>query len=63
MTQPGGAMIQPGGAMTLREAIARLVEGGSLTRTEMRAAMHELMSGAASPAQIAGFLVALRMQG
>lgn len=54
MTLPGG---------TLREAIARLVEGGSLERAEMRAAMHELMSGAATPAQIAGFLVALRMKG
>lgn len=51
------------GPLTLRDAIARLVEGGSLERAEMRAAMHELMSGAATPAQIAGFLVALRMKG
>lgn len=49
--------------MTLREAIGRLIEGGDLSRAEMRGAMHELMGGAATPAQIAGFLVALRMKG
>ena len=49
--------------MTLREAIARLLEGGDLSCAKMRGAMLKLMGGAATPAQIAGFLVALRMKG
>ncbi len=48
--------------MTLREAISRLVEGKDLSRSEMRMVMRELMSGTATAAQIAGFLVALRMK-
>lgn len=63
MTLAQGPATPAGGSVTLRAAIARLVEAGNLERAEMRAAMHELMNGAATPAQIAGFLVALRMKG
>jgi len=45
------------------EAIARLVEGHDLSRQEAEAAMEEIMSGRATDAQIAGFIVALRMKG
>ena len=34
-----------------------------LTAEEARAAMSEILEGAATPAQIAGFIVALRMKG
>ncbi|GIW08467.1 MAG: anthranilate phosphoribosyltransferase [Dehalococcoidia bacterium] len=47
----------------IAEAIAALVDGRSLTRDEAAAAMDDLMSGAATPAQAAAFLVALRMKG
>lgn len=49
--------------MDLREAIARLVEGATLTETEMESVVGQLMRGQATPAQIAGLLVALRMKG
>lgn len=49
--------------MTVQQAIARLVERAGLSRAEMQAVMREIMTGAATPAQIAGFLVALRMKG
>jgi len=39
------------------------VGGGSLTEAEMEAVMGELINGTATPAQIAGLLVALRMKG
>ena len=41
----------------------RLVSGRDLTRSEAREAMNEIMSGEADPAQIAAFIVALRMKG
>lgn len=47
----------------LNEFIATLVDGNDLTREQASAAMHTLMSGEATPAQIGGFLVALRMKG
>lgn len=40
-----------------------LVKGEALTSAETSWAMHEIMDGAATPAQIAGFGVALRMKG
>ena len=49
--------------MTLQEALARLVDNKDLSRDEMSAVMHQVMSGAASDAQIGGLLVALRMKG
>lgn len=49
--------------MDLPQAIARLIERGDLSDADMTAVMHAVMSGQATPAQIGGFLVALRMKG
>jgi anthranilate phosphoribosyltransferase len=43
--------------------LGRLSGGGDLTTDEAQAAMAEILDGAATPAQIAGFIVALRMKG
>jgi anthranilate phosphoribosyltransferase len=45
------------------DAIAKLVERKPLAREEARAAVGEILGGAATPSQIAGFLTALRMKG
>ena len=47
----------------IQEAIATLVGGGSLDEDAVAAVMGEVMRGEATNAQIAGFLVALRMAG
>lgn len=47
----------------LREALAKVVAGENLTTEEARAVMGAIMAGEATPAQIGGFLVALRMKG
>lgn len=47
----------------IQEIIARLVQRQDLTRTEAATAMAALMTGEATPAQVAGFLVALQMKG
>ncbi|MDQ4142349.1 MAG: anthranilate phosphoribosyltransferase [Actinomycetota bacterium] len=44
-------------------AISKLLAGESLSDAETGAAMAEIMEGAATPAQIAGFVVALRAKG
>jgi anthranilate phosphoribosyltransferase len=49
--------------MTLQEAIAALIERKSLASADMHDVMQALMTGQATPAQIGGFLVALRMKG
>jgi anthranilate phosphoribosyltransferase len=49
--------------MTVQEALARLLDGHDLTQAQARAVMDEVMSGEATPAQIGGFLVALRLKG
>lgn len=46
-----------------KQLMNRVVEGRDLEPEEMRAAMHSIMSGQSTPAQIGGFLVALRMKG
>ena len=47
----------------ITEAVRTLVEKKDLTRIEAAAAMESIMSGAATNAQIAAFLTALRMKG
>ncbi|NEV63300.1 anthranilate phosphoribosyltransferase [Thiorhodococcus minor] len=49
--------------MEMKDAIARCIQGQHLTGEEMTAVMRTIMTGGATPAQIAGFLVALRMKG
>jgi anthranilate phosphoribosyltransferase len=45
------------------DAIRKAADGHDLTREEARGAMNEIMSGGASTAQIAAFLVGMRMKG
>jgi anthranilate phosphoribosyltransferase len=47
----------------IQEAISKVVEGQNLTEEEATATMNEIMSGQATPAQIAAFITALRMKG
>jgi anthranilate phosphoribosyltransferase len=47
----------------IQEAIATLVDGGNLGEDGVAAVMDEVMRGEATPAQVAGFLVALRLTG
>ena len=49
--------------MTLRDAIARVVEHQDLDEAEMAAAVDDILGGRARVAEIAAFLVALRMKG
>ncbi|MDM7917174.1 MAG: anthranilate phosphoribosyltransferase, partial [Candidatus Eisenbacteria bacterium] len=50
-------------AIDLPGAIARLVDRQDLTRAQARAVLAKVMAGEATPAQIAAFLIALRMKG
>ncbi len=49
--------------MNIQQAIARLVDGANLTEPEMVDVMNQVMTGEATPIQVAGFLTALRIQG
>jgi anthranilate phosphoribosyltransferase len=49
--------------METTDAIRRVVEGRHLSRVEAESVMRGIMSGAATDAQIAAFLTALRMKG
>lgn len=49
--------------MTITSALASLLDGEDLGGDVTSAVMREIMGGEATPAQIAGFLVALRMKG
>ncbi len=47
----------------IREALAKILDGEHLTQEEAYGAMQTIMRGEATPAQIGGYLVALRMKG
>jgi anthranilate phosphoribosyltransferase len=47
----------------MQTTLARLLDGHDLTRDDAREAMNTIMTGEATPAQIGGFLVALRLKG
>jgi anthranilate phosphoribosyltransferase len=49
--------------VALRDAIARVVDGHDLSEDAMAAAIETILAGGATPVQIAGLLVALRMKG
>ncbi len=50
-------------SMTMPDAIGRVIGGESLSREEMTTVMNLIMTGEATPAQIGGFLVGLRIKG
>lgn len=50
-------------ALTVPEALAKLVAGSDLTRDDAFGVMTTIMRGEATPAQIGGLVVALRMKG
>ena len=49
--------------LTMQTALTRLLDGHDLSRAEAREVMGIVMAGEATPAQIGGFLVALRLKG
>lgn len=49
--------------MNIQQAIASLLAGQDLTRSDMQSVMRQLMGGECSDAQIGGFLIGLRMKG
>jgi len=49
--------------MDIQEAIGRVIECRSLNSEEMTEVMQSIMTGGATPSQIGGFLIGLRMKG
>ncbi len=49
--------------MDIQSAIRHVTEKDNLSRSDMRTVMNSIMTGQCSPAQIAGFLIGLRMKG
>jgi anthranilate phosphoribosyltransferase len=47
----------------IQQALGRLLDGHDLSRDDSRTVMGSIMAGEATPAQIAGFLIALRAKG
>jgi anthranilate phosphoribosyltransferase len=47
----------------IQTALAQLVDGHSLSREQAAAVMEQILAGQATPSQIAGFAIALRMKG
>lgn len=60
---PADAGSGASGPVDLKSVLARVVGGDSLAAEESEAVFHAFLSGDATPAQIAGFLIALRMKG
>jgi anthranilate phosphoribosyltransferase len=56
-------MENPSEAINIRDAIEKLVQRASLSETETIAVMNQIMTGEATPLQVASFLTALRMKG
>lgn len=48
---------------TIQEALAHVLDAHDLSVSQMEAVMNTIMQGQATPAQIAGFIIALRMKG
>lgn len=49
--------------MDIKDALAQVLDGNNLSSTDMQAVMQQIMTGGATPAQIGGFLIALRCKG
>ena len=49
--------------MNIKSILEHLIAGKDLRSDEMSDVMHQIMTGQTKPAQIAGFLIALRMKG
>lgn len=49
--------------MDIQAALKKVIESQSLSESEMADVMRQIMTGDATPAQIGGFLIALRMKG
>ena len=49
--------------MNIQQAVGALIDGKNLSTDEMIAVMRQVMTGEATPAQIGGFLIALRIKG
>jgi len=49
--------------VAIKEAIVKVVDGGTLSEAEAAAAMVEIVEGVATPSQIGAFATALRMKG
>ncbi len=49
--------------MKIQQALDLLLDGQNLQHDQMTAVMRQIMTGEATPAQIGGFLIALRMKG
>lgn len=52
-----------GGAFMIKQAISQLVDGQDLSQAQAEDVMGQIMTGAATPAQIGSFLTALRLKG
>ena len=49
--------------MNIRKALGLLIQGRSLSEADAETVMEEIMAGQATPAQIGGFLIVLRLKG
>jgi anthranilate phosphoribosyltransferase len=49
--------------MNIQQALAKVINSEDLSRDEMQDVMRSIMQGETTPAQIGGFLIALRMKG